>query len=87
MDTPKRMSLAETQARISNYLIFGCRRDESNQVSCAQCGGEIRRVRAYMSLHMSDSETRASVRRAPGAWRFHIVRPAKRRPAATAAFT
>ena len=51
MDTPKRMSLVETQARISSYLTVRCRRDASNHVSCAQCGGEIRRVRAYMSLH------------------------------------
>ncbi len=51
MDTPRQMSLADTQARISHYLSARCRRDELNRVICAQCGGEIRRVRAYMSLH------------------------------------
>lgn len=51
MHTPKRMSLAETQARISNFFLLQCRREGAKQLSCVGCGGEIRRVRAYMSLH------------------------------------
>ena len=51
MDTPKRIGLAETLARISNYFTLHCRLDGPSGLTCTQCGGEICRVRAYMSLH------------------------------------
>jgi len=51
METPKRMRLAETLAQISNFLTVRCRREGLRDVICALCGGEIRRVRAFMSLH------------------------------------
>lgn len=70
MDTPKRMSLAESQARIAHFLSFRCRRNELNQVSCAHCGGEIRRVRAYLSLH--DLRFGDACIGPPRAWRMEI---------------
>ena len=70
MDTPKRLGLAETLALISNYLSVRCRLDGVREVKCARCGGEIRRVRAYMSLH---DERFGDSCKGPGrAWRMEI---------------
>ena len=69
METPKRMRLAETLAQISEYLTVRCRR-EGNEIICARCGGEIRRVRAFMSLH---DEQFGDQCMGPGrAWRLEI---------------
>ena len=70
MDTPKRMSLAETQAQISNYLTVRCRLEGVREVKCAICGGEIRRIRAYMLLH--DEQFRDACIGPGRAWRMEI---------------
>lgn len=44
------MSLLETQEKIGEYLTLRCRLD-GRTLTCTRCGGEIRRVRAFMSLH------------------------------------
>ena len=70
MDTPKQIGLAESLARISNYFTVRCRLDGPRGLTCAQCGGEIRRIRAYMSLH-DDRFGNSCV--GPGrAWRMEI---------------
>lgn len=51
METPKRLSATETLAQISVFLESRCRLDHAGQLACVKCGGEISRVRAYMSLH------------------------------------
>jgi hypothetical protein len=45
------MSLAETQAQISEFFSLRCRRTSPKEVVCIRCGAEIRRVRAFMYLH------------------------------------
>jgi NAD-dependent SIR2 family protein deacetylase len=69
METPKRMGLAETLALISNYLTVQCRL-EGGDVKCVNCGGKVRRVRAFMSLH---DERFGDACIGPGrAWRMEI---------------
>ena len=69
METPKRMSLATIQDKIARYLTLRCRRD-GREIACAHCGGEIRRVRAFMSLH---DEQFGDACIGPGrAWRMEI---------------
>ena len=70
MDTPKRLGMAETLAQISNFLTVRCRREGLRELTCDLCGGEIRRVRAYMSLH---DERFGDACMGPGrAWRMEI---------------
>lgn len=70
MLTPKQMGLAESLARISNYFTLHCRLEDPRGLTCAHCGGEIRRVRAYMSLH---DEQFGDACVGPGrAWRMEI---------------
>ena len=45
------MTLAETQARISDFFGLHCGLVGNKELVCRRCGGEIRRVRAFMSLH------------------------------------
>jgi hypothetical protein len=51
MQTPKQTTVTETLAQISQFFAVHTKQDDARQVTCARCGGEIRRVRAYMSLH------------------------------------
>ena len=51
MDTPKRMTLAQTQTKIAEFFILRCRQISPAGLTCTKCGGEIRRVRAFMCLH------------------------------------
>ena len=51
MNTPKGKTLAETQALISDFFARHCRLEYPRDLRCALCGGEIRRVRAFLSLH------------------------------------
>ena len=69
METPKRMSLAETQEEIGRFFTCRCHRD-GRELTCVLCGGEIRRVRAFMSLH---NEQLGNSCIGPGrAWRMEI---------------
>lgn len=70
MDTPKRMSPAETLARISEYFNLHCHREGKSKLTCAHCGGEIRMVRAYLSLH--DTQYGDSCIGPARAWRVDI---------------
>src|SRR5689334_5630352 len=51
MDTPRRMRLAETQQKIADFFRMRCRQIGPAELVCSNCGGEIRRTRAFMSLH------------------------------------
>ena len=50
METPRRRNFTKTQAEISGFLARECRL-ENGHLTCAHCGGELRRVRAFLSLH------------------------------------
>lgn len=63
------MSLAQTQEEISKYLTFRCRLD-GRKLTCSNCGGEILRVRAFMSLH--DEQFGSSCIGPGRAWRMEI---------------
>lgn len=69
METPKRMILAETLEEISKYFNLRCRRD-GRKLTCAHCGEEIQRVRAFMSLH--DEQFGGSCIGPGRAWRMEI---------------
>lgn len=70
MNTPKQMGSTETLAQISAYFAQRCRLDSAHKLTCAQCGSEIRRIRAYMSLHDAQFGNRCV---GPGrAWRMEI---------------
>lgn len=69
METPKRLSLAQTREEISKYLTLRCQLD-GRKLTCSNCGREILRVRAFMSLH---DEQFGSCCIGPGrAWRMEI---------------
>lgn len=51
MDTPRRLTLAATQAKIAEFFTSRCCLTGPAELVCASCGGEIRRTRAFMSLH------------------------------------
>ena len=51
METPKRMGVVQSLAKISEYFTVHCRLDGPRHLTCAHCGGEISAVRAFMSLH------------------------------------
>ena len=70
MDTPRRMTLAETQVKISEFFSLRCHRIGSRELVCTRCGGEIRRVRAYMSLH--DEQFGEACIGPARAWRMEI---------------
>jgi len=70
MDTPKRMSVVETLEQISQYFALHCRLEGPRELRFSHCGGEIRRVRAYMSLHHEEHGDSCI---GPGrAWRLEI---------------
>ena len=70
MDTPKRMDITQTLEQISRFLTLNCRLEGPHKLNCVGCGGEIRRVRAYMSLH---NERFGDACVGPGlAWRMEI---------------
>jgi hypothetical protein len=70
MHPPKRMTLAETQAHISEFFSLRCCRASPNSIVCARCEGEIGRVRAYMALH--DESFGDSCVGPARAWRMEI---------------
>lgn len=70
METPKQAGLTDVLARISDYFTLHCRQDELHAVTCAHCGGEIHRIRAYMSLH--DERFGESCVGPGRAWRMEI---------------
>ena len=70
METPKRMGVVQTRAQISEFLTVRCRLEGPRDLRCAHCGGEIRRVRAYMSLH--DERFGDSCVGPARAWRMEI---------------
>jgi len=45
------MTLAETQAKIAGFFSQRCRQTGPAELICTNCGGEIRRTRAFLSLH------------------------------------
>ncbi len=70
METPKQLGPLATLAQISSFFDLRCRLDDAGQVTCVNCGGEISRVRAYMSLHDQQFGERCI---GPGrAWRLEI---------------
>lgn len=87
MNTPKQMNATETLAQISSFYAQRCVLEGSRRLTCARCGGEIRRVRAYMSLHDQQFGNSCVVRHEPGAWRFPTALPARNRRVLTAVST
>jgi hypothetical protein len=69
VETPKRRSFAKIQEEIANFLAARCLRD-GRKLTCVHCGGEIRRVRAFMALH--DEQFGNSCIGPGRAWRMEI---------------
>lgn len=70
MDTPKQMGHSATLAQISTYFSLRCRFNSAHKLTCTRCGGEIRGIRAYMSLH--DEQFGNSCIGPGRAWRLEI---------------
>lgn len=51
METPRQKNATETLALISMFFEKHCQLHDGRNLVCAHCGGEIRCVRGYMSLH------------------------------------
>lgn len=70
METPKRMNATDTLAQISAYYASRCHLDAAQKLTCARCGGEIRGIRAFISLH--DEQFGNSCVGPARAWRMEI---------------
>lgn len=87
METPRQKSATETLALISMFFEKHCQLHDGRNLVCAHCGGEIRSVRAYLSLHDAPHVMPALARDERGAWTYPAALPARTHPVAMDAFT